>query len=157
MPLPVFTGDLLQALSDLQDDQTVFVDPLNGTLVCLSSADEGYLHFEVDDDTPAWEAERVDLVRDVLGGHRWLALPSQFDLDELATMRAFIGDMMNNINKQRLKVELGREMAYTRFHAAIRRLGIEHEWEAFREDALTELAARWLGQNRVPFTTDPEE
>ncbi len=156
MPLPVFTGDLVQALDGLEDDHTVYLDPHNGALVRLSSEDESYLTFEVDDDTPGWQAEHAELVRDVLGGHRWLELPSQFDLDEIQVMKSFIGDMMNNINKQRLKVELGREMAYSRFHAALRRMRIEHEWEAFREESLAEVAKAWLQANRVPYTTDSD-
>ncbi len=156
MPLPVFTGDLVQALDGLEDDQTVYLDPRTGAIVRLSSEDESYLSFEVDDETPGWQAEHVDLVRDILRGHRWLALPSQFDVDELSVMKRFIADMMNNINKQKLKVELGREMAYSRFHAALRQLRIEDEWESFRAESLVEVAVAWLRANRVPYTTDSD-
>ncbi|MFT7669775.1 MAG: hypothetical protein ACI8X5_002482 [Planctomycetota bacterium] len=157
MPLPVFTGDVIDAVEELNDETTAYLNPRTGMMVTLTAEDERSLDEEVDDDIPLWKAEHLALVRAILEGHLWLALPASFDLDEKGVMLSFARTIKSKTQRKQLALVATQSEAFRRYKAGVVEYGLSAPWAEFRSEATTIVAVRWLAQNRVAFTTDVDD
>jgi hypothetical protein len=96
----------------------------------------------------AWSPGKI---RAVLESDRVLELPGRFDIHEWSIMERFSPEQSNQRIRQELLDAIHGAGAFRIFRSAIRRLGIERNWYLFHDEALAEIARRWLEEHKLPY------
>jgi hypothetical protein len=87
MSVVVSLRDVLDELSILTDEATVYLNRKTGELFTVTDEDAQLLEDEDDPkEIPEWQRELLPKVREILDSEDWLALPTKFDLHEYAIM-----------------------------------------------------------------------
>ena len=90
-------------------------------------------------------------IRAALDGDRWLELPDRFDIHEWSIMERFSRAQ----NSERIRSELLNAIhgagAFRSFQNSIPGLGLEQSWYRFRDEALADIARRWLEENNLQY------
>jgi len=86
----------------------------------------------------------------------WIAAPDEYDIRELDIMADFAGSVADYRKGIQLREALDGDGAFRRFRVALKRVGLEGEWYAFRRGSFVDIARRWCMNNDIPFD-DPEK
>ncbi|MFD1429480.1 UPF0158 family protein [Lacticaseibacillus mingshuiensis] len=90
--------------------------------------------------------ERLDA-----GDDQLLPLPDLYEINDYATMAAFVDTQDDPVNGELARAIQGRG-AFRRFKDEIIRLGVAQAWYAFEAAAHYELAVAWCNENHVAYT-----
>jgi hypothetical protein len=66
-------------------------------------------------------------------------------------MREF-GETRSGGQRDQLLDAIAGRGAFRMFRATLKRLGIEPEWNRFRESRFESIARRWLEENSIPYS-----
>jgi hypothetical protein len=160
MALSVKLSDVVEQLSIVSDDSSVYLNIKTGEFVVLASDEM----FELDDkdefgdetdenpsDDPEWEKEEKRLRREVVESDHFIPLPDKFEIHDWEIMQEFCLSLSKADVKDELLDLIRGRGAFGRFNSAIRRLGLEYEWYDFRDKAYGQIALDWLEENKIPF------
>lgn len=144
--------EIISALEAASDDCTSYLDPETGEIILVTEEERVLVEDECWDETPAWQRELIPKIRAALQGDRWVELPDRFDIHEWSIMERF--SRAQNI--ERIRCELLNAIrgagAFRTFRTAIRGLGLEQHWYQFRDEALADIARRWLEEHKLQYT-----
>ena len=145
-------SEVISALEDASDDSTSYLDPETGEII-LVTEDERALAEEDNpvEGVPAWQRELMPKIRAVLDGDRWLELPDRFDIHEWSIMEQFSRAQNSERTRRELLNAIHGAGAFQNFQNSIRGLGVEQSWYRFRDEALADIARRWLEEHNLPY------
>ena len=140
---------------DLPGEWEAFLDPATGEIVTVSEDDRAFLDDEDEDgadEAPEWQREAAAQIRKVLDSGRALALPDRYEVHEWDLMREF----SLSVEDPRVGDELLRAIhgsgAFRLFRMTTERLGLREEWYRYRDEAMKEIARRWLEANGIEYS-----
>jgi hypothetical protein len=155
MSATVKLKDIIEALEELSDEFTYFVDPDSGEVKPVSKdllrdAEE----FEDDDeepDLPAWQMPAWELAKRIFSTGRFKHLPSKFDVHEWAIMQDFAFSIEPAWIREDLLNAIHGAGAFRNFRDVLQRRRIESAWFEFRTEALGQIALGWCKLNHIAW------
>ena len=177
MPLPVKLRDVVMEMEMQSDEHRAYINRQTGELVTVSDEerraverhqnladdedldDDGETEDSEDsdwDDLPAWQREGMPKVQEVLESDDYLVLPDQFAIHEWSIMEQFSESVDDDRWRDELLTAIHGSGAFRYFKDTIHRLGIQKDWYAFRDEALSEIARDFLEAHEIPFVDDAE-
>ncbi len=103
------------------------------------------------DDPEAEEDDELELAKRIVFSGRFRRLPTQFDIHEWSIMEEFSNSVGSNRLREELLDAIHGRGAFRVFKDTIRRLRIEKDWYAFREQALREIAMEWCEEHKLEW------
>lgn len=149
---------ILEGLELRGDEGQCYFDTQTGKLVYVTD-DELCAAEEGDDeekDVPDWGEEARQTARAVLNDseNRFLALPSQFDLNEYHVMEEFCRSIEDERISDDLCYQIRGKGAFRRFKEAVQRFGLTDDWYRFRDEAVKQAAIEWCEGNQIAYEDD---
>jgi hypothetical protein len=83
--------------------------------------------------------------------HRFLKLPTKFEVDEWAIMQDFPSSVTSNRIREDLMNAIHAPAAFRHFKDKLRQHRIESAWFAFRGEALRQIALNWCEENHIAW------
>lgn len=124
---------------------------LNYSNEALSIAEES----DEDDDFsqyPDWQKQIImDALDIVVNWDKYIALPDKYDINEYSIMEIFCFSLDNEKIMNELLYAIRGKGAFRRFKDKVQRLGIQPQWDKFREEAFKEIAIEWCEYNNIPY------
>ena len=119
----------------------------------LLSEAEDYADDEDDEelDLPNWQDAEFALARRIAFSDRFLKLPDKFTVREWAIMQDFAYAVKSSRICEELLDAINGAGAFRHFNNSVRRLGIQEAWDAFRKQALRQIAIAWCKKARNPL------
>jgi hypothetical protein len=144
--------EIISALEAATDDCTSYLNPETGEIILVTEEERALAEEECWEEAPSWQRDLMPKIRSALEGDRWLELPDRFDIHEWSIMERFSRAQ----NVERIRCELLNAIrgagAFRAFQSAIRGLGLEQSWYQFRDEALADIAQRWLEEHKLHYT-----
>ena len=144
--------EIISALEAASDECSSYLDPETGEIILVTEDDRAVVEGERLEEIPTWQREMMPKIRAALEGDRWLELPDRFDIHEWSIMERF--SCRQDIERVRSELldAIHGAGAFRAFRSAIRRLGLEQSWYQFRDEALADIAQRWLEEHKLHYT-----
>ena len=144
-------GEVISALEAASDECSSYLDPETGEIILVTEEERALAEDDSWAEAPAWQREMMPKIREALEGDRWLELPDRFDIHQWAIMEGF----SRSQNSERIRRELLDAIhgagAFRSFRSAIRRLRLDQNWYRFRDEALADIARRWLEEHNLKY------
>jgi len=83
--------------------------------------------------------------------NKYIALPSQYDINEYDIMEQFIDNVRNDHKRELLSVSIEGKGAFRRFKDTLDRVNLRDEWYKFRDEAYAEIAREWCEENKISY------
>lgn len=147
----ILLREVIAALEVASDDCSSYLDPDTGEIITVTEEERNLAEDESWGDAPEWQREMLPKIRAVLESDRFLELPDRFDIHEWSIMEGFSRAQNNQRIRRELLDAIQRVGAFRAFRSAIRGLGMEQCWYQFRDEALAEIARRWLEEHKLPY------
>jgi hypothetical protein len=147
MGTTVVMDDVMEALELAADEMSSYVNSRTGEVITLTHDDLRLAEEDSAPEMPDWQQEILVQAKQVLASEEWLQLPSKFDIHEWAIMDRFAASLSNESARAELLAGIRRTGAFRNFKYAIRKLGVEDQWFAYKQRALEELAREWLARH----------
>ncbi len=144
MGTTVAMDDILEALELASDETSSYVNSRTGVVLTVSHEELRLAEEDSASEMPDWQREMVALAKQVLESDEWLELPSKFDIHEWEMMDGFAASQSSESAPAELLGAIRGSGAFRNFKSAIRRLGVEEEWFAYKRRAFEDLAREWL-------------
>jgi hypothetical protein len=152
MAIAVSLKDVVEAMDLPNNDWVSYLNRDTGEIVTVTDEDRQVVEEDEDiEHLPDWQKENLPKVREALESDRFLELPTSFDIHEWSLLERFSRDRAAATERQELLDAIHGAGAFRSFRGAIRRLGIEDEWYAFRASSLEQIAKDWLEANGIPY------
>lgn len=144
--------DLVDALEFHVDESTSFIHLKTGEIYLIS--DEEINHAENDScDYPDWQKDNIEIAKDYLKNESdYLAIPSQYDVDEYRMMEDFASQIEDQTKSEQLFICLRGKGAFRRFKDQLIRSEIENDWYQFKREKYEEFAKEWCEANVLEFS-----
>jgi hypothetical protein len=143
MGTTVAINDILEALELATDESSSYVSSRTGVVLTLSHDDLRLAEEDSIDPMPDWQREAVARSRQVLDSDESIELPGKFDIHEWNIMDAFAASQPREPLREELLGAIRGRGAFRNSKSAIRRLGVEEAWLAYKRLAFEELARDW--------------
>ena len=153
MSVVVSLRDIVDAMDFQSDDATTFLNRQTGE-IALVSAEDRHDAEQNDLDLAALADRRragVLKARDILASADFVPVPDKFEIHEWSIMERFAISQTDRPTRAELIDALHRRPAFRKFSDAVRELGLEGEWLAFRTTALEDIARDWLEEHGIPY------
>jgi hypothetical protein len=143
----------MEAIDHWSEDSVAYLNRTTGEIVIVSdeelrAAEEG----EPLDDYPEWQRDNIRSAGDILRHEEdYLALPDRFDFHEYRVMGKFCLALDDRETSETLCHAIEGKGAFRRFREALERYGLADKWNAYREEALRQLAVDWCEAHDVDF------
>ncbi|MDP3706180.1 MAG: UPF0158 family protein [Legionellaceae bacterium] len=142
-------SDLVDALECYFDEHRSFID-LKNNIVCLISDSALSCAENNDDNYPAWQHEEIQSAKAYLEDHsNFIALPSQYDVNEYDMMENFAFALDDEHQKEKLLIALRGKCAFRRFKDTACFLGIENDWYCYRDKQYKQFMLDWCETNDI--------
>ena len=143
---------IIEAMEMRTDESVSYLNPETGEIIMVTE-EERLLVEEGEplDDVPEWQREMLPKIRAALESDLFLALPDRFDIHEWSIMDEFARAQTSERIRQELADAIHGPGAFRMFRSAIRRLGLEHSWYQFRDEAIAKIARNWLEEHKLPY------
>ena len=152
MAVVVSLKDVVEAMELPNSEWVSYLNRDTGEIVTVTDEDRRAVDENQDlDSLPDWQQENLPKVREALESDRFLELPTSFDIHEWSLMERFSRDRATAMERQELLDSIHGAGAFRSFRGAIRRLGVEDEWHAFRASSLEQIARDWLEAYGIPY------
>ena len=136
-------SDLITGVESQSDENFSYIDKRTNT-VCLISQEAISAAEDGEDDYPEWMDEMVQLAKSYLEDDtNFIALPSQYDVDEYSMMENFTFSLNDERHKENLSIALQGKGAFRRFKDTVIYLGIEDNWYQYRDKQYKEFVLEW--------------
>ena len=154
MSLPVDLQAVIDEMDTPSDEVTAYINRKTGEL--FSVLQEDILLQEAGEDDaalPEWQAEVIAKVKEVLASEDFIELPGKYEIHEYSIMEQYCLGVADPRLCDVLNEAIRGRGAFRRFKDLVHREGIADDWYAFRNAALSEIAADFLKANGIPFRT----
>ena len=148
---PISLKKVADELEMMSDSIVVYISTQTGHMVAVSEDLEMMLD---DDDPPDWALDIIPEAREALNSDEFIALPDAFEIHEYAIMENFCYSIQDEALQNKLLHLIRGSGAFRRFKNFIYHKGIDKDWYAYRESAITEIARRFLEAQNIPFIDD---
>ncbi len=152
MSVTVKVSDVVAAM-DVDEGWAAYIHRQTGETVRLSPEDQEFLD-AVDDEGAA--QGRLTLspakLREIADSEDFLPLPDRYEFDEPAVMAEFARSAEDPALRDALNAALRANQPGRRFLEAAGAGGVLGEWRSFRDEVLTEIAARFLTAHEIAHT-----
>lgn len=163
MPLPVSLKSVIDALDMSSDEFTPYINHKTGELIIVSDSDlyraESEEEEEEEDDSdwkaPEWTEDMMADAKRVAGSDDFIPLPGRFEIHEWEIMARFCGTVTDERTRNALDRAIHGRKAFHRFKDTAHRTGVMDDWYRYRDQAMHEIAARFLNEHNIPF--DPNK
>ena len=149
MTIKVNVQDVVNEL-EVQDDATVYLNKNTGEFVLVTDELENALDRDIED-IPEWERDLLPKIKEALESEHCIPLPDRYEIHDWEIMRHFSATQSNPAISGRLGDAIHGKRAFRSFRAELRKMGLENAWYSFRENALQQIAIRWLEENGIPY------
>jgi hypothetical protein len=152
---PAGASGAVERMVNVGDEETTFLDSTGNRLVTLGDV----LLAVLEDDDEIEEAidfsvEELEDLRNKLKSKTLLQLPTKAETNEFKLQERFCEELPEGEAKdQMLKVMLG-QTGFRSFDGAVKRLGIEGEWQRLRDAELARIAVAWIQKHGISFDCD---
>ena len=156
MSATVPLNDIVDALEMQVDEYSTFLDPDTGQVksVSLELLREAEASDDDDEepDLPKWQQPEWEIAKRIVSTGRFLRLPTKFDVHEWEIMQ----DFSNSVKSARIREELLDAIhgagAFRHFKSTLHRHRIEEAWNAFRTEALRQIAIDWCEEHQIAWS-----
>ena len=149
-------SDILDALEFQSDTMQHYFDRQTNRVVTVSEEDTLAAEDGLDDEAPDWQRESIAAARAIAADeqeHRFVPLPDSFEIDEWDMMRRFASGVEKEDASAALLDAIHGRGAFRYFKDTVRRLGLDKQWFAFRDDAHRAIATEWCQDHDIPLDT----
>jgi len=147
--MKVSLDELISAIGFQSDEAYGYIDKRTNA-VCPISDEVLAIAEEGNEDYPDWMTEDVELARAYLNNpDNFVALPSQYDVNEYRMMEEFAHSLNNEDNAQRLLIALSGKGAFRRFKDTINALNLSNDWYTFKDTQYAAFIKRWYEQQDI--------
>lgn len=151
MAVVISLSQVIDAIESATDEANSYLDPDTGENVYVTDEMKSMVEENRNEDAPLWMCEELPKVREVLESHRFLSLPTKFDVHEWAIMEEFSQEQENDRVREELLDAIHGAGAFRYFKSTIWRLGIENDWYRFRDEAIKKIAREWLEEHHLQY------
>ena len=154
-PARLALSAVVERMVNVGDEETTFLDPDGNRLVTVPDL----LLAVLEDDEPIEEAidfseEELEDLRNKLKSKTLVQLPTKAETNEFKLQERFCEELPEGEAKdQMLKVMLG-QTGFRSFDGAVKRLGIEGDWQRLRDAELARIAVAWIQKHGISFDCD---
>jgi hypothetical protein len=153
MPAIVHLSDIIDSLEMQFEESISYLDLDTGQVVTVSEDlfREAEEHGDEEPDVPDWQRDEWEIAKQIVSTARFRSLPTKFDVHEWEIMH----DFSRSVESDRIREDLLRAIhgagAFRNFRNAVRLLGVEPAWFAFRANALRQIALGWCEENQIAW------
>ena len=138
---------IANAISSASDNFIMYLDKQTGTVKeFIQTEDDLYSDEIADDDLESQELEKIQSEPE-----RYLALPDQFEREDLRIMKDFAYTLENQEQSAALQTVLRNRSPYRNFKDLTNVFGLREKWFAFFNAACLEQARSFCEINDIPF------
>lgn len=148
-------ADIVDALEFHSDEHHAFIDIKNSTVCILSDSALSYAENN-DEDYPDWQHEEVLCAKAFLEdeANNFIALPTQYDVDEYGMMENFAYTLDDQHKTEKLLIALQGKGAFRRFKDTVIFLEIENDWYRYRDEQYKQFTIAWCKSNGINIEKD---
>ena len=157
MGVKVKLSTVLEAMEAQSEELHAYIDTATGEVIPLAeehlrAAEDG----EEGDRWADWEKQAVKEAAAVLAdeGGRYLAVPTEFEIDEWQMMERFARDVEDAEASDILWSAIHGSGAFRRFKDATHSLGIADEWYAYHDQQYRNIAIEWCEEHGIEYIDD---
>jgi hypothetical protein len=142
-------SDIINGIESQSDENFSYIDKRTNT-VCLISQEAISVVEDGEDDYPEWMDDMVQLAKSYLEDDtNFIALPSQYDVDEYSMMENFTFSLNDERHKETLSIALQGKGAFRRFKDTVIYLGIADNWYQYRDKQYKEFVLEWCEMEEI--------
>ena len=139
--------DAIESANDVYDQ---YLDTKEMNVIMLPNLNSDFAEIEDEDEELL---ERIENDEE----HRYLALPSEFDIHEYAIMEDYINELDDNGLARRLAGAIRGRGAFRRFKNILIGQGKIQSWYDYRDQYYWDFARKWCIGKELEFIDDQEE
>jgi hypothetical protein len=153
MPGTVHLSDIIDTLEMQFEESLSYLDLDTGQVVTVSEdlLREAEEHGDEEPEVPDWQRDEWEIAKQIVSTARFRPLPAKFDVHEWEIMQDFSRSVASDGIREDLLRAIHGAGAFRNFKNAVRRLGVESAWFAFRADALRQIALGWCEENQIAW------
>ena len=153
---PVNLSDVIEALEIMPEEWSAYVNRQTGEVLSLPHDAFAKLETDDDDESQLSEADEtmVALAREIESGTNFATLPSKFEIHEWSIMREFCDSVDDADHRDQLLEAIHGSGAFRFFHSTLNRLGLRDAWHRYKDNAIEQIAIRWLDAHDIPWKRD---
>ena len=155
MATRVTLSDIIDGLESQSDRLNSYLNKETGEIVTFSEDD--FILAESDDpldDLSEWEQESIETIREIEDTDKYVALPTQFDIDEYDIMERFCRSIEDDEIRDQMYQAIEGRGEFRYFKDSIHRLKIAEDWYKFRDEAFRKIAVEWCEENGVEYVEE---
>lgn len=156
MSVPVKISDILDASDSSGDEIHYWLDRETGRVEMLTEEILGAARDNGKDrNHPEWMLEAIELAYCIEAApERFAEFPDRFEINEWRLMEEFTRTIADTAITRDLDRAIHGKGAFRRFNSALDRNDLWTDWNAFKQEALLDLACEWCQQNNIPYVDD---
>jgi hypothetical protein len=151
--------ELIDALEEQSDTLFAFLDRETGAVELMSDESLSLSESEPEEIAllPEWQQEEAELAVRIETTDRYIALPSQFDVNEWNIMNEFCHQVREEDIQNKLLRAIHGSHAFRRFKDKIADYNLAEEWNRFRRRAFEEIIRDWCKENGISLAVRQEQ
>ena len=144
--------EIMNEMIEINDEQTAYLDRVNGELVTLNEELRLAIeHGTADDTKGVFDAEKFDALKKMFQAGQLLELPTKYETREFSLREEFARQAESPDHGDELLKALRGESAFRSFDELVGRLGLTQVWAGYRDTAFEKIAVGWLEANGVAY------
>ncbi|WP_061213313.1 UPF0158 family protein [Syntrophomonas wolfei] len=154
--MPVKISELIDEMDMQMDEYHTYLNKETNIIVTVSN--EGLSIAEESDEGddfsqyPDWQKQNIMEALDIIvNWDKYVELPDKYDINEYNIMENFCFSLDNEKIMNELLYAIRGRGAFRRFKDKVQRLGIQQQWDKFREETFKEIAIEWCEYNNIPY------
>jgi len=156
MAAKVRIDEIVTALEDESEMEWVYVNVETGKVETVLKDDicdiENSDADEEEEDEDEDEDEELKLLKEITWDRKkWKRLPTRFDLHDWSIMENFAESLTSPEVRSDLQRALHQRGSYGNFRDRVDRYRLKRAWDAFRIDALRDIAIEWCEDHDIPY------
>ena len=155
MPIPVNLQAVVDEMNFPSGEMVAYINCKTGEMLTFSGEDISCAEDDADDlCLPDWQKEIVADAKRALNNDDFTGLPDQYDIHEYSIMESFCSSLAEGRIKNILHQAISRKGAFRRFKDQISLLGVRDDWFNFKNDALKDIAAKFLKSHDIEYVDE---
>ncbi len=146
---PVSLEKIIEGMEFQSDSVHAYFNKETGDIALVS--DESFRALDSGEEEDPVTGEPLDVVREIADGKSYLALPSQFEINEYEIMESFALSQNDQAVSRALLLMLQGSGAFRRFKTYVHELDLAANWYEFRRRAYKQIAIDWCDDNHLAY------
>jgi hypothetical protein len=152
---PVLLSEIITGMDCQLEDSFSFLDQKTGAVVTVSREELSAAEEEKPlEQFPVWQQDCIETAGEILETDDFIALPSQFDIDEYNMMVEFCDSLDDGRLSNIMHNSIRGRGAFRRFKDNIHRYDIAEDWYRYRDESLRKIAIVWCEENGINYVDD---